>query len=91
MRKVLVLLIAFSLVLICGAFLSGRASCFGFLSPYNWHWPSFQTCQYAAAAEVPEGVKTPAAKTPAQQTPGGSDWRNPCNWPWPTCQRGCPK
>lgn len=85
MRKVLIPVIAFSLVLVGGAFLSAQASCFGFLNPCNW---SLSSC-CAPAVEAPAAAEVPAPEPAAVQPTHGCcpdlSWLSPCNWHWPSC------
>jgi hypothetical protein len=57
MRKTLIIAIALSLVLLSGGLFSAHANCaapsacnmnLSFLSPCNWHFPSFSSCRCAS-------------------------------------------
>ncbi len=85
MRKVLIPLIALSLILVSGAFFSAQAqpACgcglnLSWLNPCNW---SLSSCNVPAAAEAPAPAPAPAVEHGCGLCGHNLlSWLNPCNW-----------
>ncbi len=82
MRKILIIGIALSLILVSGGLFSAQASCSGgclsWLSPCNWHFPSLcgLSCSSRDVDVAPARVETAKADSGG----GCLSFLSPCNW-----------
>jgi len=83
MKKMLIIGLALSFVLVSGAFFSAQAQCgclnLSWLNPCNWHWPSCCCASAAVAPVAPRDTDNPQ--------PNCLSKLSPCNWHMPSC--GC--